>query len=184
MTKNNNKIYKASIIAATAILFNVSIISYAFASSITPDNVIRLINEERTNRGIPKLKIDNELNQSALLKAKDMINRDYFEHYAFGLTPWDFIKLSDYNYLYAGENLAMDFNTAEGMVKAWMSSPEHRDNILSPDYTESGIGIVKGEFTENGKSRDTVMVANTFGRKKPTIIKIYDSIARNIFRSF
>jgi len=184
MKINKNKIYKLSFLASTAILLNSIIYSCAFASAITPDNVVRLINIEREKKGMEKLKVDGSLNQAALLKTKDMLNRDYFEHYAFGLTPWDFIKLADYNYLYAGENLAMDFNTSEGMVNAWMNSPRHRDNILSSEYTETGIGIVKGEYTEKGKSRETIMVTNTFGRKKPTIIKIYDLIARNIFRSF
>ena len=176
-----NTATKVSISLAVAFLFSTQI---AFASEINQDNLINLINQERNTRGIGSLKINADLNQAAGLKSKDMINRDYFDHYAYGLSPWDFISMSGYNYLYAGENLAMDFNTSEGIVKAWMNSPAHRDNILNPDFTDTGLGIVKGEYTENGYIHDTTMISNMFGREKPAIVKVFDYIARNIFGSF
>ena len=176
-----NKTAKVTISLIVAFLFSTQI---AFASEINQSNLINLINQERTGRGVPALKIDIDLNQAASLKSKDMINRSYFDHYAYGLSPWDFIKNAGYNYLYAGENLAMDFETSEGVVKAWMSSPTHRDNILNPDFTETGLGIVKGEYNRNGYTSDTTMISNMFGRKKPTIVKIFDYIARNVFGSF
>jgi len=176
-----NKVTKIAISLVIAILFS---FQFAFASDINQKNVIDLINQERTSRGVPALKVDSDLNQAAALKSKDMINRSYFDHYAHGLTPWDFITMSGYNYLYAGENLGMDFNTSEGLVKAWMNSPTHRDNILNPDFIETGIGVVKGEYTENGYVHSTTMVSNMFGRKKPTILKVFDYIAKNIFGSF
>ena len=154
--------------------------SRVFASDITQTNVLQLINDQRIKNGLEPLKENLELDQAATLKTKDMLNRSYFEHYAHGMTPWDFINMSGYNYLYAGENLAMDFNSSEGMVSAWMNSPTHRQNILSPDYNDVGIGIVKGAYTENGTRHETVMVTNMFGRKKPTIIKWFDFIALKI----
>lgn len=187
MNKSINKISRANQATKfTLSLFIMFLFStqYVFASDINQENVINLINKERTSRGIPSLKVDGDLNQAAGLKSKDMINRSYFDHYAFGLSPWDFITISGYNYLYAGENLAMDFNTSEGVVKAWMNSPTHRDNILNPDFTETGIGIVKGDFTEDSNVRSTTMVSNMFGRKRPTISKIFDYIAKNVFGSF
>ena len=176
-----NKAIKVSISLAVAFLFSAQI---AFASEINQDNLIKLINQERNSRGIPSLKVDADLNQAASLKSKDMINRDYFDHYAYGLSPWDFITNSGYNYLYAGENLAMDFNTSEGVVKAWMNSPAHRDNILNPDFNDTGLGIVKGEYTEDGYVHNTTMISNMFGRKKPAILKAFDYIAKNVFGSF
>jgi len=184
-SKSKNSLRKTitGVTIATATLFVFSS-QLAFASEINQENLIRLINQERNSRGIPSLKINSDLDAAASLKSKDMINRDYFEHYAFGLSPWDFISNSGYNYLYAGENLAMDFNTSEGIVNAWMNSPTHRDNILNPDFSDTGLGIVKGEYTEDGYIHETTMVSNMFGRKKPAIVKAFDYISKNIFGSF
>jgi len=172
-----HKIAACSFVVLSSFLFA----SHVYASAITPDNILNLLNQERTKRGIPKLVLDNDLNNAATQKTKDMVNRDYFEHFAFGSTPWDFVKNSGYEYLYAGENLAMDFYTAEGMVNAWMNSPAHRDNILNPDFRDIGIGVVKGEFTENEGNRSTTMVTNMFGRKKPIILKVFDFVTNNMF---
>jgi len=170
------------IVISAAVMAGIFVVNAGtvFASDITPANVEYLVNSERTYYGLPPLKVDPKLNSAAALKTKDMITRNYFEHFAFGLTPWDFIKQSDYNYLYAGENLAMNFQTSEGMVNAWMQSPLHRANILNPDYTDMGIGVVKGAFTENGQLEDTIIVDNMFGRRKPAILEVFNKFIAKI----
>ena len=177
---NNFKKFKTyfGLIVAAIVIF--TSISGAFASEITPENIELLINSERTANGLIPLRIDKSLDQAAKNKSLDMVNRNYFEHYAFDLAPWDFIISAGYNYLYAGENLAMDFNTAEGTVNAWMKSPAHRDNILNPDYSDMGIGVVKGAYKDNNGSHDTYMVTNMFGRKKPVVLQIFDNIVSKI----
>lgn len=152
----------------------------AFASDITAENLTYLVNKERIYYGLAPLKVDPDLSSAAKNKSKDMLNRNYFEHYAFGLTPWNFIKSSGYNYLYAGENLAMDFQTSEGMVSAWMNSPLHRKNILSEDYEDVGFGVVKGVYYENGSAKETTIVTNMLGRKKPFIVEVFNRILNNI----
>lgn len=185
MTEKQSKINHPLIKKATAlslgVLSSVAFASHTFASPITAQNVLDDINTQRTIQGLPKLVLDSDLNNAAALKSKDMLNRNYFEHYAFGLKPWDFIHNAGYNYLYAGENLAMDFTTSEGMVSAWMNSPAHRENILNPDFKDTGIGIIKGEYTENGVVHSTTMVTNMFGRKKPAIVKAFDYITHDLF---
>lgn len=179
--KSNNK--SKLTITFTALLLAVFVVGYghtARASDITPENVLYLINKERVYYGVEPFRLDPDLNTAATIKSRDMIGRDYFEHYNFGLTPWDFIRNQSYNYLYAGENLAMDFQTSEGAVNAWMNSTTHRQNILSPDFDDAGIGVVKGIYTEDGKTRETIMVTNMLGRKKPAIIEVLDNIAQNI----
>lgn len=178
--KSNNIIKHKIASGSLAVLFLILFASPVFASEISSDNVINLLNRERSERGLPRLVLDSDLNNAAVVKSKDMINRDYFEHFAFGSTPWDFIKNSGYIYLYAGENLAMDFNTSEGMVRAWMNSSSHRENILNPDFRDVGIGIVKGEYTDNSKNYNTTMVTNMFGRKKPAILKAWDFVSKNL----
>lgn len=156
----------------------------ASASDITPENVGYLINSERIYYGLEPLKINLNLDSAATLKTNDMLKRNYFEHFAFGLTPWDFMRNANYNYLYAGENLAMDFQSSEGMVNAWMKSDLHRKNILNEDYDEMGIGIVKGAYTQNGQSHDTIIVDNMFGRQKPVILEAFDKIIARISQVF
>lgn len=155
--------------------------SISKASDITPDNLGNLVNNERVERGLIPLKINDQLDNAASEKSRDMLNRNYFEHFAFGLTPWDFIVKAGYNYLYAGENLAMDFNTAEGTVNAWMDSPAHRKNILNPDFSDMGMGVIKGEYSDGtGVSKETIVVTNMFGREKPTVLRVIDTVIKQI----
>ncbi len=180
MNKNKNKI-KYIQTAAIALLIVTSFAVKALASDITPSNVLTAINQERVMRGLPILSANTDLNNAATLKAKDMVNRHYFEHYAFGLAPWDFMRNQSYDYIYAGENLAMDFSTTEGMVKAWMNSPSHKENILNKDFREIGIGTVKGVYSEEeNKSHSTIMVSTMYGTQKPKILKIFDAIVKFI----
>lgn len=170
-------------IALFILLFAVSA-SFALAAPITDENVVYLINKERVSRGINPLNVNDSLQNAANKKSADMINRNYFDHYAYGLSPWMFIRNENYDYLYAGENLAMDFDTAEGMVSTWMASPSHRKNILNSDFTETGVGVVKGEFNDNSGQRETTMVTNIFATKRPAVIRIFDSVVEKIKNIF
>lgn len=178
MKNKTNKLAKLLLTAVIAVTVFAS--TPAFASEITNENVLYLINKERAYYGLDPLEENSDLDMAATNKSKDMVNKNYFEHYAFNMTPWDFIKNSGYNYLYAGENLAMNFQSAEGMINAWMKSSSHRKNILSEDYNEAGIGIVKGEYTDDGQVRETYMVTNMFGRKKPFIVEVFNNIVETI----
>lgn len=177
MIKIKQNMVAALIISAFSLFYFVLPVK---ASEINDQNVLYLLNQERSLYNLPKFKIDPDLERASRLKSKDMINRDYFEHYAFNLSPWIFVKNAGYDYLFAGENLAMDFSTSEGMINAWMESPNHKANILNPDFSDIGIGVVKGEFTEDNQSHETVMVTNMFGKRKPAILKAYNYIAQNI----
>lgn len=177
--KTKIEIIKLAGISLVAALLLSLPITHVLASDITSENLLNMINNERESRKIPKLYLNNDLNNAARLKSKDMINRHYFEHYAFGLTPWNFISNAGYEYLFAGENLAMDFQTSEGMVKAWMNSPAHLDNILNPEFHDIGIGIIKGEYTQKEADQSTIMVTNMFGREKPKILQVFDNFREN-----
>lgn len=171
-------------IVLTSFLISITLFASSVkASPITEENLVILINNERESRGLTDLNVDPELTVAARLKSRHMLNRNYFAHYAFGLTPWIFIQNSGYDYMLAGENLAMDFNTSEGVVRAWMASPKHRDNILNPEFEDMGIGIVQGAYTENGSAHETTMITNMFGTKKPAIVRAVERV-RSWFRLF
>ncbi len=133
-----------------------------FAAQIAPEEVIRLTNIERQSRGLNPLKSDPLLTKAAARKAGDMVARDYWAHVSpTGTQPWFFISESGYSYRYAGENLARDFSDPASVVKAWMNSPSHRDNLLSNRYQDIGIAVIDGRLT----GHDTTLVVQMFGTK-------------------
>ncbi len=116
-----------------------------YSSEITVDKVISQTNSERQKLGLAPLKYNATLSQSATAKAQDMFANNYWAHNSpEGKTPWDFFKSVGYQYSVAGENLAKDFYDTDGLIKAWMNSPTHRDNIVNSKYQEIGIGVVNG----------------------------------------
>lgn len=129
-------------------------------SDITSQQLLLLTNQFRQQNGLPPLQLNQNLSEAALNKANNMFFEDYWAHDSpDGKTPWDFIKAAGYNYVYAGENLARGFTTAQSVVDAWMASPEHRANMLSPNYTNVGYAVETGKLT----GEDTVLVVEMFG---------------------
>lgn len=107
------------------------------------NEVIKLVNEERTKAGLAPLTQDLALNQLAIIKAKDMVNRGYFDHYSpFYGHPWDQAALFDYEFTSLGENIGRNFSEPKEIVDAWMASEVHRENILRENYTHIGVGAV------------------------------------------
>ncbi|KKU64317.1 MAG: hypothetical protein UX88_C0014G0009 [Candidatus Woesebacteria bacterium GW2011_GWC2_47_16] len=131
-----------------------------YAANISADEVIRLTNEKRVAVGLAPLQLNSTLSQAAQAKGVDMLNKDYWAHVApDGTQPWKFFIDFGYKYRYAGENLARDFSNAASAVDAWMASPSHKENMLSPKYREIGIGVVEGDLA----GVDTTIVVQFFG---------------------
>ena len=106
--------------------------------------VVRLVNVERTKRGLSELTLNTQLSNVATLKSQDMINKNYFSHTSptYG-SPFDMMKQFNISYRTAGENIAMGQKTPAEVVNAWMNSQGHRENILNANFTEIGIGVAK-----------------------------------------
>ena len=113
-------------------------------NNLTTDEqeVFNLVNEQRTIVGLAKLEIDEELQNVARLKVKDMVDNNYFDHNSptYG-TPFNMIKNFGITYKAAGENIAGN-SSNQGAVDAWMASEGHKDNILSNNYNYTGIAVV------------------------------------------
>ena len=132
----------------------------AFSSAITPENIISLTNEARKTFGLGTLQANSALDHAAQKKANDMAAKGYFAHNSpDGRVPWDFIKAAGYEYIMAGENLAVNFSQAESVEQAWMDSPTHKANILNKNFEEIGIGIAEGQYS----GRTSVFVVQMFG---------------------
>jgi uncharacterized YkwD family protein len=106
--------------------------------------MLDLVNQERQKQGLPALKADPELTKVARIKAKDMIDNNYFDHNSptYG-SPFDMMNKFGVQYNTAGENLAGN-SSVEGAHTSLMNSQGHRENILKADYTNVGIGVVDG----------------------------------------
>ena len=106
--------------------------------------VLRLVNVERTKRGLKPLTLNIKLSNVATLKSQDMINKNYFSHTSptYG-SPFDMMKQFGISYTAAAENIAKGQKTPAQVVNAWMNSSGHRANILNANYTELGVGIAK-----------------------------------------
>lgn len=164
MLKTNIK--KAIIVGIIGLVISLLIPSAIYASSISREGVVGLVNRERIERGLNPVSTNQKLETAAKWKAEDMIEKDYWEHFHNGKSPWDWMKEADYNYEDAGENLAIDFTEVELMHQAWMNSPSHRDNIINSKYKEIGVGIAKGDY----EGHETIIVVEMFGN--PTVSEV------------
>lgn len=122
--------------------------------------LVSMTNSERAKNGLGALSVNSALTSAATAKANDMLAKGYFAHTSpDGRTPWDFIAAAGYDYIYAGENLAIGYTSASELMSAWMNSSTHRDNILNSKFREIGIAVVSGQY--NGT--ETTVVAQEFG---------------------
>jgi hypothetical protein len=135
-------------------------------SKVLPDTVIEITNEEREKHSLNSLSRNPLLDQAALLKAEHMKENQYFAHYSpeDSISPWYWFEKVGYEYVNAGENLAIYFNESKDVVEAWMDSPLHRDNILKDNYTEIGVAVVQGIYQDH----ETSYVVQLFGTPNQT----------------
>jgi hypothetical protein len=121
-------------------------------------------NQSRVTNGLPDLQVSPLLQAAAQEKANDEATKGYFAHTSpQGLTPWYWFQQVDYNFDYAGENLAVNFSDSGDVTTAWMNSPEHRANILSTDFTQIGIATAQGVY----EGEPTTFVVEEFGTPAP-----------------
>ncbi len=107
--------------------------------------MVDLVNQERTSRGLNALRVDTTLKDMARAHSLDMIQRRYFSHYTpEGGSVADRADAAGLAYRIVGENLALAPDLASAH-DGLMQSQGHRENILRPDYTRIGIGIYREE---------------------------------------
>ena len=126
----------------------------------TAEQIIELTNVKRAEEGLSALRQNSLLSSAAVAKSVDMHSNNYWAHYSpQGKTPWNFISSVGYKYIYAGENLARDFNDPQAVVNAWMASPTHRSNVLDKNFKEIGVSVSNGSLT----GTEGVLVVQMFG---------------------
>lgn len=122
--------------------------------------LVMLTNRDRVSQNVSELKVNPLLEKAAQMKADDMASKSYFSHNTpDGKTPWYWLEQVGYKYIYAGENLAVNFAESEDIQKAWMASPSHKSNIINPKFTEIGIATSTGIY----KGKEAIFVVQIFG---------------------
>jgi uncharacterized protein YkwD/uncharacterized membrane protein required for colicin V production len=116
----------------------------ATSDPATEEEMLELVNRERTSRGLVPLEMDGELRLLARAHADDMFRRGYFAHDTpEGTDPFDRMRDANIRFGLAGENLALA-PTVQIAHEGLMNSPGHRANILNGGFRKVGIGVLDG----------------------------------------
>ena len=106
---------------------------------------------ERSFGPAPPVRLSGTLNDVALGHAADMAHHDYFEHDDLsGHTPADRVRAVGYAEKLVGENIAYGPESADEVVKGWLDSPGHCENIMDPRFAEMGIANSPGQVSRRG----------------------------------
>lgn len=117
--------------------------------------MLDLYNKARTKRGLKALCVHPALMKAARSHSQEMLDKDYTSHSSYnGETLKERLErfgytFSGYSYYRYGENIAWNYGSSSGpdnCFKWWMSSPDHRANILNKRFREVGIGVRFGTF--------------------------------------
>lgn len=114
--------------------------------------VVDLTNQQRAEAGLPALILDPALCNAAQAHSDDMASHDFFGHTGSdGSTLVQRLTAAAYGPIYfCGENIAAGQPSPEEVIDAWMRSPSHRENILSPNYHQIGVGYAYSQDSTYG----------------------------------
>lgn len=144
------------------------------AMAVLEDAVVARMNQVRASRGLRPLRVSRPLRVAADFHSRDMAGRGYFEHDSMSGTPFwrrieRFYPSRGFRSWTVGENLLWGTGTygAAFAIREWMNSPPHRENILSRQWREVGIGAIHvpnapGTF----RGRTVTIVTADFGARR------------------
>ncbi len=121
----------------------------AFDNTALAQDLFARVNAERVKSNLPALVWNATLAGAAQAKANDLLAKSYFDHTSpEGKLFYIWIDETGYEYVMAGENLAMNQETIslETIITSWLNSPGHRANLLSDKFVESGMAVVTGQY--------------------------------------
>jgi len=163
---NKTKITIIAVLGLALIYWPVSI-CLAQEKAMNKDEVIKLVNESRREEGLDPVLESPVLDRIAQNKAQDMAEKRYFSHNSpTGTSPWFWFEKGNYNYEYAGENLAMNYEDASEQHQAWMRSQTHRKNILNESFQDVGVAIVPVKVADG----QGLLTVQEFGTLKGAVI--------------
>lgn len=114
--------------------------------------VVCLINQQRTERGLPRLVMNSRLNRSAQGWTNAMVHHRNFSH---GADFTSRISATGLHWSDVGENIATGYRTPASAMREWMASAGHCQNILSPAFLDVGIGVSERSIPGVSRSAGT-----------------------------
>jgi uncharacterized protein YkwD len=123
--------------------------------------LLRVVNKARASHGLRPVRYDATLERAARAHSAEMLAGGYFDHGDFGGRMRAFGARGPF----LGENLAWGtgpYAAAGNIVREWLASPEHRENLLRPGFRRIGIGALAGAFQGQGSA--VVITADFAGR--------------------
>ena len=148
-----NQVGLSEIIAANpsiknpALIYPGQVLNIPVVTTTEQENeVIRLVNVQRVNKGLQPLTTNWQLSRVARYKSADMANKGYFSHTSptYG-SPFKMMESFGLSFSAAGENIAYGQSSPAQVMNSWMNSPGHRSNILNGTYTQIGVGLAKNK---------------------------------------
>jgi hypothetical protein len=110
--------------------------------------MVRLLNIERANAGLVKVRIDSRIMSIARRRSADMASKHYFSHQQpDGRSVFDLMNAAGFTWYAAGEIIAWNSGystltqSAAAARDGWLNSPGHRSVLMSNDYNYVGIGL-------------------------------------------
>ena len=107
--------------------------------------VFEIVNQERIKAGVKPLKFNNDMYKAAMVRAKEC-DESFSHDRPNGTSCFTALKEAGVKYFSAGENIAMGYRTPADVMKGWMDSEGHRNNILDPDFTDFACGVYKSGY--------------------------------------
>ena len=94
---------------------------------------------------VSPVRLSEALASAARGHAIDMAEHEYFEHQDLsGHTPADRVRAMGYREKLVGENIAYGPQSPEEVVRGWLESPGHCENIMDSRFAEMGIAYALG----------------------------------------
>ena len=124
------------------------------------NELVALINAQRTAHGLPPLGSQAQLARAARAHSIDMACSGFFSHTGSnGSNAGDRISAEDYRWSTFAENVARGYGSPRNVITGWMDSPGHRANILSPRVVDVGVGYAHSALSGRGDYWTAVFAA-------------------------
>lgn len=122
-------------------------------SSNVIDRMLELVNQQRGAAGLAPLTLNAQLTAAAQGHSQDMADHNFMDHNGSdGSSPFDRMQRAGYSFSFAGENVAAGQSTPDDAMSSWINETPpndgHRQNILSPNFREIGIGYAFSDVTQ------------------------------------
>lgn len=138
-------------------------------------SILTRVNAVRAAHGLGQLKVSSELESAAVDHSQSMLTYGFFRHESRDGTPFEtrlrrFYPLAGFARWQVGENLV--YSSAQlsgaGAVRAWLRSTPHRQDMLSPEWREVGIGALHADSAGGAFKQEAVWVVTMdFGARTP-----------------